>query len=187
MASVGSGWDRAPAKRVTSWSSSLPEASGLPIHSGVFPSKGRCRSLGGNGYGSGVTASGNAPIIAFLLILFAVASAYAAGRLHQWYRQALERDDAWRDGYDKATGSLFKLLTRAYRNRAVGETSRDLRVVPGEVSQEIPTPTAAEAGVDTKAAATVTSISNAPSSVARHSKENREAQTRRIVPPARAQ
>jgi hypothetical protein len=38
---------------------------------------------------------------------------YASGRVHQWYRQGLDRDDAFRDGYDRATRSLFALATRA--------------------------------------------------------------------------
>lgn len=37
-----------------------------------------------------------------------VTTAYAAGRLHQWYRHAHERDDAWRAGYNLAMRSLFR-------------------------------------------------------------------------------
>lgn len=40
---------------------------------------------------------------------------YATGRLHQWLRQGAERDNAFREGYDKATESLFTVATRTSR------------------------------------------------------------------------
>jgi hypothetical protein len=45
-------------------------------------------------------------------ILLVIATSYAAGRVHQWYRHGLERDLAYRDGYDEASHSLFHLATR---------------------------------------------------------------------------
>lgn len=61
-----------------------------------------------------------------LAVAFVVFLSYAAGRVHQWYRHSLEREDAYRDGYDEASHSLFRLATRT---AAVGETSR--RIIRG--------------------------------------------------------
>lgn len=46
-------------------------------------------------------------------IILLMSTMYAGGRVHQWYRQGADRDDAFRDGYDRATRSLFSLATRA--------------------------------------------------------------------------
>jgi hypothetical protein len=37
---------------------------------------------------------------------------YAGGRVHQYFRQGLDRDHAYREGYNTATRSLFALATR---------------------------------------------------------------------------
>lgn len=47
----------------------------------------------------------------FLLVLMC----YIAGRVHQFFKQTTEREEAFRDGYNKATRSLFSLATRAAR------------------------------------------------------------------------
>lgn len=52
-----------------------------------------------------------------LVVAMTVCTGYAAGRIHQWYRTALERDQAYRDGYDTATRSLFSLAARIIRPR----------------------------------------------------------------------
>lgn len=44
----------------------------------------------------------------FLLVLMC----YIAGRVHQFFRQTTEREEAFRDGYNQATRSLFSLATR---------------------------------------------------------------------------
>jgi hypothetical protein len=44
----------------------------------------------------------------FLLVLMT----YMAGRVHQFFRQTVEREVAFRDGYNQATKSLFALATR---------------------------------------------------------------------------
>ncbi len=48
--------------------------------------------------------------------MFAVAivifTAYAAGRVHQWYRHGFEREEAFREGYNQASHALFHLATR---------------------------------------------------------------------------
>lgn len=89
------------------------------------------------------------------LFLFVLASScgYAGGRIHQWYRTALERDAAWRDGYDQATGSLFALATRVVRRK------------PQESSVEVPLPTL------TAIEDNVTNIADAPSA-GRHNSES---------------
>lgn len=64
-----------------------------------------------------MTAPGNDVLLAMLLVAFTACTGYAGGRIHQWYRTALERDQAYRDGYDTATRSLFSLAARIIRPR----------------------------------------------------------------------
>jgi len=47
--------------------------------------------------------------LAIALVIF---SAYAAGRVHQWYRHSFEREVAYRDGYNQASQALFHLAIR---------------------------------------------------------------------------
>jgi hypothetical protein len=63
------------------------------------------------------------------LVILAVSAGYAGGRIHQWYRTALERDRAWRDGYDQASGTLFKTAARVMR-RKPGEYTGDIPLQP---------------------------------------------------------
>jgi hypothetical protein len=58
---------------------------------------------------------GNQLVSVTFMILLLITTCYAAGRLHQWYRQGTERDHAFRTGYDTATKSLFSLATRVAR------------------------------------------------------------------------
>jgi hypothetical protein len=60
-----------------------------------------------------MTAPGNDYLLTVLMIVFTACSAYAAGRIHQWYRTSMDRDEAYRDGYDTATQSLFSVAARA--------------------------------------------------------------------------
>lgn len=101
------------------------------------------------------------PDSSYINILFGIALLmsvmYASGRLHQWFRQAQDRDQAFRDGYNQATESLFTVATRA-----------------------------ATAVKPVAATATVTAISNAPSARgARHSAEDRPNLTTERLPYAR--
>ncbi len=59
---------------------------------------------------------------AFFVLIFALCTSYSAGRLHQWYKHAHERDEAWRSGYDSATRSLFHLATRSRRQEPAAPT-----------------------------------------------------------------
>jgi hypothetical protein len=66
-------------------------------------------------------APGNSIIQILLALAFVVASGYASGRIHQWYKHGLERDHAYREGYDQASQSMFDMVTRSGPRRAAGE------------------------------------------------------------------
>jgi len=59
-----------------------------------------------------MTAPGNSVVLFVLLAAFLACSGYAAGRLHQWFRTGQDRDEAYRDGYDTATRSVFSMAAR---------------------------------------------------------------------------
>jgi len=66
-------------------------------------------------------------------VLLVIVTAYAAGRVHQWYKHGLERDLAYRDGYDEASHSLFHLATRVpaaqdSSSPSAGNTAKHARV-----------------------------------------------------------
>jgi len=47
-----------------------------------------------------------------LAVLVVIATAYFAGRVHEWYRHGFEREVAYREGYDQASRALFNLAVR---------------------------------------------------------------------------
>ena len=49
--------------------------------------------------------------IAFSVALVIFVS-YASGRVHEWYRHSREREQAFREGYNQASHSLFRIATR---------------------------------------------------------------------------
>ena len=53
----------------------------------------------------------SATLLTVLAVIIAC-TGYAAGRLHQWYREGVDRDEAYREGYDTATRSTFSLAAR---------------------------------------------------------------------------
>ncbi|MFI5932961.1 hypothetical protein [Actinoplanes sp. NPDC051494] len=59
-----------------------------------------------------MTVPGNSIIQAVFALAFVIASGYAAGRIHQWYKQGLDRDEAYRTGYDRASHSMFDMAIR---------------------------------------------------------------------------
>jgi hypothetical protein len=59
-----------------------------------------------------MTAPGNDPLFFALALSLFMSSAYALGRIHQWHKHGLERDDAYRRGYDLASLSILTTLTR---------------------------------------------------------------------------
>jgi hypothetical protein len=73
-----------------------------------------------------MTAPGNNALLIILALAFVVASGYASGRIHQWYRHGLERDQAYREGYDHASHSLFDMAmkNRAHKKRAGDATKK---------------------------------------------------------------
>lgn len=68
-----------------------------------------------------MTVPGNNLLSTALALLFIVSLCYATGRLHQWLKHGLERDAAFRDGYNQATTNLFTLATRIRRRHEHAE------------------------------------------------------------------
>ena len=98
-----------------------------------------------------MTVPGNDTLLITALAAFAACLGYAAGRLHQWYRTVLDRDEAYRDGYDTATRSVFSLAARligprrAVRGTAVVTSAGGVRAdgvradaVPPDPSVDLP-------------------------------------------------
>ena len=59
-----------------------------------------------------MTAPGNDIVQIVLALAFVIASGYALGRIHQWYKHGLERDGAYREGYNHASRSMFDMVVR---------------------------------------------------------------------------
>ena len=68
-------------------------------------------------------APGNSFIQLLLALAFVIASGYASGRIHQWYKHGLERDHAYREGYDQASQSMFEMVTRSVPRRSSGDVA----------------------------------------------------------------
>jgi hypothetical protein len=85
-----------------------------------------------------MTAPGNSALLITLLAVFVACSAYAAGRLHQRYQMERDREEAYRDGYDTATRSVFSLAARVIAPRRAVRAS-----VPVEAAQSLPATPAA--------------------------------------------
>lgn len=66
-------------------------------------------------------APGNSFLQLILALAFVIASGYASGRIHQWYKHGLERDHAYREGYDQASQSMFAMVTSSVPRRSAGE------------------------------------------------------------------
>ncbi|AGL19994.1 hypothetical protein [Actinoplanes sp. N902-109] len=58
-----------------------------------------------------MTATGDVLLTA-LLAAFTACAGYVAGRLHQWYLVGLDRDEAYQDGFDTGTRSVFATAAR---------------------------------------------------------------------------
>ncbi|MFI6073854.1 hypothetical protein ACIA5C_20000 [Actinoplanes sp. NPDC051343] len=59
-----------------------------------------------------MTAPGNDPLFLALTLGLLMSTAYALGRIHQWHRHGLQRDEAYRRGYDRASVSILSIMTR---------------------------------------------------------------------------
>jgi hypothetical protein len=64
-----------------------------------------------------MAAPGNSALLLTMLAALIACTGYAGGRIHQWYRMGRERDEAFRDGYDTATRSVFSLAARVISPR----------------------------------------------------------------------
>jgi hypothetical protein len=56
-------------------------------------------------------APGNDPLVLALTLSIVMSAAYALGRIHQWRKHGLERDEAYRRGYDRASLSILSIMT----------------------------------------------------------------------------
>ncbi|MFI7544366.1 hypothetical protein [Actinoplanes sp. NPDC049599] len=59
-----------------------------------------------------MTEMGSSTFQIALAVIFVIVTAYAGGRVHQWYRHTFERDLAYREGYNQASRTLFHLAVR---------------------------------------------------------------------------
>ncbi|MEU4239177.1 hypothetical protein [Actinoplanes sp. NPDC026619] len=59
-----------------------------------------------------MTAPGNYLLYITLTLGILVSSGYALGRIHQWHKDGLERDEAYRRGYDKASSSILSMIMK---------------------------------------------------------------------------
>src|SRR4051812_16217494 len=57
-----------------------------------------------------MTAPGNDLLFLVLTLSILLSSAYAVGRIHEWHRHGVERDEAYRRGYDKASLSIITMM-----------------------------------------------------------------------------
>lgn len=87
-----------------------------------------------------MTAPGNATVLIVLLAVLVACTGYAAGRLHQWHRSGLDRDEAYRDGYDTAARSTFSLAARIVGLRRDRGRVRATAPVPARCAPEGPAP-----------------------------------------------
>jgi hypothetical protein len=66
-----------------------------------------------------------------LAVAIVIFTAYAAGRVHQWYRHGFEREVAYREGYNEASHALFHLAIRTLP----GTSSPDGSASPAGVNE----------------------------------------------------
>lgn len=58
-----------------------------------------------------MTAPGNDLLLILLTVSVFLSSAYAVGRIHQWQKCGIERDEAYQVGYDKASRAILAMMT----------------------------------------------------------------------------
>ncbi|WP_067503921.1 hypothetical protein [Actinoplanes sp. TFC3] len=81
-----------------------------------------------------------AALLIALLAAFTACAGYVAGRLHQWYVVGVDRDEAYQDGFDKGTRSVFSTAARMIApRRPVRATARVVAAAePASVSSSSP-------------------------------------------------
>ncbi|MCU7722225.1 hypothetical protein ODJ79_00700 [Actinoplanes sp. KI2] len=62
-----------------------------------------------------MTAPGNNLFFLALTFSIFISGAYALGRIHQWHKNGLDRDEEYRRGYDKASLSILDMMARQSR------------------------------------------------------------------------
>ena len=88
----------------------------------------------------------NHALLVTLLAVFTACAGYAVGRLHQWYRTGLDRDEAYRDGYETATRSVFSTAARLIAPRRAARGTAPVTPVaapPAAPVTPVPAPPAA--------------------------------------------
>lgn len=76
----------------------------------------------------------NHALLVTLLAVFTACVGYAVGRLHQWYRTGLDRDEAYRDGYETATRSVFSTAARLIAPRRAARGTAAVTPVPADAT-----------------------------------------------------
>lgn len=74
-----------------------------------------------------MTVPGNSFLVVVLTLSILVSSAYAVGRIHEWHRHGLKRDESYRLGYDKASHSMIGLMNAARPPAAPRSSYTDTR------------------------------------------------------------
>jgi hypothetical protein len=74
-----------------------------------------------------MTAPGNSVVIFALLALFLACAGYAAGRMHERYQTDRDREEAYREGYETATRSVFSLAARVIAPRRAVRASAPVK------------------------------------------------------------
>ncbi|MFI5491394.1 hypothetical protein [Actinoplanes sp. NPDC051859] len=76
-----------------------------------------------------MAAPGQDALVIALLAACTACVGYAVGRLHQWYRTGFDRDEAYRDGYETATRSVFSTAARMIGTRRSARGRAAVRAV----------------------------------------------------------
>jgi len=58
-----------------------------------------------------MTAPGNDLLLIVLMLSVFLSGSYAVGRIHQWQKCGIERDEAYQVGYDKASLAIVGMMT----------------------------------------------------------------------------
>ena len=58
----------------------------------------------------GMTVPGNDLLLILLTLSVFLSSAYAVGRIHQWQKCGIERDEAYQVGYEKASRAIVGMM-----------------------------------------------------------------------------
>ncbi|MEV6299049.1 hypothetical protein AB0M02_06550 [Actinoplanes sp. NPDC051861] len=86
-----------------------------------------------------MSAPGDIVILLVLLAAFVSCAGYAAGRLHQRRQHAPDREEAYLDGYEKGTRSVFSMAARAAGRRRDRSPIAGSSPVPPKAETDEPT------------------------------------------------